>query len=145
MRRLEREYQRLVQVRASLERLCAELREDLSDSERRNRCAEAEVRLLRRDAERREREYADARRQIRQLERLAERRDQGFAAYRERLRLLERQSSNLAAAFLAVTASKSWRLGRVLLWFPRRIVRRQSDVAVDELRSLASDLAGRSP
>lgn len=128
MQRLERECQRLLQVRVSLERLCLELRRELVSSENQNLAATDRL--------------SEATRRVRQLEREAERRDAEYAETRRRLRSLKRQSTDVATAFLAVTASRSWRLGNALLAFPRLVVGRRRRTAVDDLQPLATALAG---
>ena len=204
-RRLDLECHRLQQTRASLERLCMELQQELLDSECRLQCATTQIRLLRRDAERRHREFADARRRIRVLQKdqdhrdreyanarrrisllqndaeqrdreyanarhrlrllmnNAERRDREFAKARHRvslllheaeqrdreyarvrahLRSLKHLSTGLAAAFLAITKTRRWRLGNTLLSIPSRVVGRRPTTVADDQHALATALAG---
>lgn len=141
LQRHERDRQRLTHARASLERLCLELRQDLQESERGYACAMARIRLLLRDAERRDREYADARRHVRLLLKDAERRDREFAHVRAQLRSLKHLSAGLATAFLAITATRRWRLGNALLLIPSRLLGRRTVTVADDQHELATTLA----
>lgn len=146
LQRHERDRQRLTQARASLERLCSELRHDLQESERRYACAMARIRLLSRDAERRDREYANARLRNRILLKNAERRDREFARVRVQLRSLKRLSADLATAFLAITTTRRWRLGNALLSIPSRLLGRRAATVADDQHELATTLAlGQKP
>lgn len=144
--RHERDLQRLTQARASLERLCSELRHDLLESERRYACAMARIRLLSRDAERRDREYANARLRNRILLKHADRRDLEFTHVRAELRALKHLSAALATAFLAITTTRRWRLGNALLSIPSRLLGLRTATVADDQRELATTLAlGQMP
>ena len=160
-KRLDRDRRRLEQARASLERLHVEMRHDLQESEHRYACATVRIRPLLRDAERRDREYLNARHRIRLLlndavrrdrefasvrrqVRLlldAERRDRDYAGVRAQLRALRHLSAGLAAGFLAITASRRWRLGDALLSLPNRVLGRRPATVADNARALATTLA----
>ena len=138
-----------------------------NDAEQRDRefaSARRRVRILLKDAERRDRELAsvrhriklllddsarrdrDARRRIRLLQRDGERRDREYAAVRAQLRTLKHLSAGLATGFLAVTASRRWRLGNALGSLPDMLLGRRPKTAANDLRPLATSLAlGQTP
>ena len=140
-RDLQRECERLRQVRGSLERLCIELRQELRDSEGRYTCAPTQIRLLRRDVERRDGEFSKARLRVRQLEKHALRQAREFGEIRRQFRLLQQRSSSLAVGFLAITASRRWHVGHALLSIPSRLLGRRPVTVADSLQTLASALA----
>ena len=121
----------------------------LKDAGRRDReylNARHRIRLLLNDAKRRDREFANARRQVRILLKDAERRDRQYAHVRAQLRSLRHLASGLAAAFLAITESRRWRLGDALLSFPSRVLGRRPTTAADDQHALATALArGQMP
>lgn len=118
------------------------------DAEQRNRefvNARKRTRLLEKDAEQRAREFANARMRTRLLQKDAEARDREFAEVRRRLRSLQHLSTDLAAGFLAMTASRRWRLGSALLSLPSRILGHQPRTVADDRRPLATALVAGEP
>lgn len=146
VRMLRKDAERRDREYASARRLIRMLGKDAERRDREYAAARHRIRLLLNNAERRDREYASARSRVRSLLKVAERRDREYAQVRAQLRMLRHLSAGLAAAFLAITATRRWRLGNALLSTPSRLLGRRPVTVADDQRALATTLAlGRMP